>query len=225
MATKEKGTVEVEELVSKSELFIETYSKKIISGIIALIVVVGAIFAYRQLYLLPRQQKASAALFKGEQYFARDSFQLALNGNGADYDGFEAIIKEYGSTDAGNLAKAYAGICYAKLGENEKALNYLKSFSASDNMISPAVTIALGDCYVNMDNTKEGIKCFEKAAKDANNVVLAPIALKKAGIAYESLKQYKEAVKVYTTIKEQYFNSMEAADIDKYITRASELAK
>lgn len=225
MATKEKGTVEVEELVSKSELFIETYSKKIISGIIALIVVVGAIFAYRQLYSLPRQQKASAALFKGEQYFARDSFQLALNGNGADYDGFEAIIKEYGSTDAGNLAKAYAGICYAKLGENEKALNYLKSFSASDNMISPAVTIALGDCYVNMDNTKEGIKCFEKAAKDANNVVLAPIALKKAGIAYESLKQYKEAVKVYTIIKEQYFNSMEAADIDKYITRASELAK
>lgn len=225
MATKEKGTVEVEELVSKSELFIETYSKKIISGIIALIVVVGAIFAYRQLYSLPRQQKASAALFKGEQYFARDSFQLALNGNGADYDGFEAIIKEYGSTDAGNLAKAYAGICYAKLGENEKALNYLKSFSASDNMISPAVTIALGDCYVNMNNTKEGIKCFEKAAKDANNVVLAPIALKKAGIAYESLKQYKEAVKVYTTIKEQYFNSMEAADIDKYITRASELAK
>lgn len=225
MATKEKGTVEVEELVSKSELFIETYSKKIISGIIALIVVVGAIFAYRQLYSLPRQQKASAALFKGEQYFARDSFQLALNGNGADYDGFEAIIKEYGSTDAGNLAKAYAGICYAKLGENEKALNYLKSFSASDNMISQAVTIALGDCYVNMDNTKEGIKCFEKAAKDANNVVLAPIALKKAGIAYESLKQYKEAVKVYTTIKEQYFNSMEAADIDKYITRASELAK
>lgn len=225
MATKEKGTVEVEELVSKSELFIETYSKKIISGIIALIVVVGAIFAYRQLYSLPRQQKASAALFKGEQYFARDSFQLALNGNGADYDGFEAIIKEYGSTDAGNLAKAYAGICYAKLGENEKALNYLKSFSASDNMISPAVTIALGDCYVNMDNTKEGIKCFEKAAKDANNVVLAPIALKKAGIAYESLKQYKEALKVYTTIKEQYFNSMEAADIDKYITRASELAK
>lgn len=225
MATKEKGTVEVEELVSKSELFIETYSKKIISGIIALIVVVGAIFAYRQLYSLPRQQKASAALFKGEQYFARDSFQLALNGNGADYDGFEAIIKEHGSTDAGNLAKAYAGICYAKLGENEKALNYLKSFSASDNMISPAVTIALGDCYVNMDNTKEGIKCFEKAAKDANNVVLAPIALKKAGIAYESLKQYKEAVKVYTTIKEQYFNSMEAADIDKYITRASELAK
>lgn len=226
MATKkEKGTVEVEELVSRSELFIETYSKKIIVGIVALIVVVGAIFAYRQLYLLPQQQKATAALFKGEQYFARDSFQLALNGNGADYEGFEAIIDQYGSTKAGNLAKAYAGICYSKLGDNENALKQLKSFSASDNMIAPAITIAIGDCYVNMDNAKEGVKFFEKAAKEADNEVLAPVALKKAGIAYESLNQYSDAVKVYTTIKEKYYNSMEASDIDKFITRASALAK
>ena len=49
--------------------------------------------------------------------------------------------------------------------------------------------------------------------------------LKKAGIAYESLKQYGDAVKAYTTIKEKYFNSMEASDIDKYITRASALNK
>lgn len=225
MATKEKGSVEVEELVSKSELFIETYSKKIIAGIIAIVVIVGAIFAYRQLYLLPQQKKATAALFKGEQYFARDSFQLALNGNGADYEGFEAIIDEYGSTKAGNLAKAYAGICYAKLGENDKALDNLKSFSASDNMISPAIMITIGDCYVNMDNAQEGVKYFEKAANSADNEVLAPIALKKAGIAYESLKQYSDAVKVYTVIKDKYFNSLEAADIDKYITRASALAQ
>ena len=45
-------------------------------------------------------------MFKGEQYFAKDSFNLALNGNGADYEGFEAIIDQYGSTSAGNLAKA-----------------------------------------------------------------------------------------------------------------------
>ena len=144
-----------------------------------------------------------------------------MNGNGADYEGFEAIIDQYGSTDAGNLAKAYAGICYFKLGENEKALNLLKSFSGSDEMISPAITGLIGDCYVNMGNVKEGISYFEKAANQANNEVISPAYLKKAGIAYESLKQYGDAVKVYTTIKEKYFNSMEAADIDKYIARAS----
>ena len=164
-------------------------------------------------------------MFKGEQYFAKDSFQLALNGNGADYAGFEAIIDQYGSTKAGNLAKAYAGICYFNLGEYEKALDLLKSFSASDQMISPAIVGRIGDCYVNMGNTQEGISYFEKAAQAADNNVLSPIYLKKAGVAYESLQQYDKAVNAYKTIKEKYYGSMEASDIDKYIARASALAQ
>ncbi len=225
MATKEKETVEVEELVSKSELFIENNSKKIMLGILALAVIVGAFFGYRHGYLIPLQKKASVALFKGEQYFAKDSFQLALNGNGADYEGFEAIIDQYGNTKPGNLAKAYAGICYAKLGQYDQALENLKSFDASDDMISPAIIGLIGDCYVNMDNAKEGVTYFEKAANAADNEVISPIYLKKAGIAYESMQQYNDAVKAYTQIKEKYFNSMEAADIDKYIARATALAK
>lgn len=224
MATKGKDTnkeLEVEEIVSKSEQFIENNSKKIIYGIIAIALVVAAVLGIKHGYLIPKEKKATAALFKGEQYFARDSFALALNGNGADYEGFEAIINQYGGTDAGNLAKAYAGICYYKTGETQKALDMLKSFSASDNMISPAITGLIGDCYVNMGDTKQGVSYFEKAAKQADNEVVSPVYLKKAGIAYESLQQYKDAVKAYTTIKDKYYTSMEAADIDKYITRAS----
>ena len=279
MATKEKDTnkeLEVEEIVSKSEQFIENNSKKIIYGIIAVALVVGAVLGIKHGYLVPQEKKAAAAMFKGEQYFARDSFALALNGNGADYEGFEAIIDQYGSTDAGNLAKAYAGICYYKMGDTQKAIDLLKSFSGKalngngadyegfeaiidqygstdagnlakayagicyykmgdtqkaidllksfsgkDQMVSPAVTGLIGDCYVNMGNTKEGISYFEKAAKEADNEVISPIYLKKAGIAYENLKEYDKAVKAYTTIKDKYYTSMEASDIDKYITRAS----
>lgn len=228
MATKEKDTnkeLEVEEIVSRSEQFIENHSKKIIYGIIAIAVVVAAVLGIKHGYLIPQQKKANAAMFKGEQYFARDSFALALNGNGTDYEGFEAIIDQYGHTDAGNLAKAYAGICYFKMGDTQKALDLLKSFSGKDQMISPAITGLIGDCYVNMGNTKEGISYFEKAAKEAENEVISPVYLKKAGIAYESLKDYANAVKAYTTIKEKYYASMEASDIDKYITRASAQAK
>lgn len=228
MATKGKDTnteVEVEEFVSKSELFIENNSKKIIYSIIAITLVVAAVLGFKHGYSIPQEKKAEAAMFKGEQYFARDSFALALNGNGADYIGFESIIDQYGSTNAGNLAKAYAGICHFKLGNTEKAISYLKDFSASDNMVSPSMTCLIGDCYVNMGNVKEGINYFEKAANAADNEVLSPICLKKAGLAYESLKQYNDAVKAYTAIKEKYFQSVEAADIDKYITRATALAK
>lgn len=228
MATKEKDTnkeLEVEEIVSRSEQFIENHSKKIIYGIIAIAVVVAAVLGIKHGYLIPQQKKANAAMFKGEQYFAKDSFALALNGNGTDYPGFEAIIDQYGSTDAGNLAKAYAGICYFKTGETQKALDLLKSFSGKDQMISPAITGLIGDCYVNLGNVKEGISYFEKAAKEADNDVVSPVYLKKAGIAYESLNDYPNAVKAYTAIKEKYYASMEASDIDKYITRASAQAK
>ena len=95
----EKELVEVEELVSRSELFIETHSKKIIFAIVAVAVIVAAVLGYKHGYAIPQQKKAEAALFKGEQYFARDSFALALNGNGTDYLGFTAIIDQYGNTE------------------------------------------------------------------------------------------------------------------------------
>ena len=217
----DKGPVEVEELVTGSELFIEQNSKKIIFGIIAVAVLVAAILGYKYGYATPQQKKAEAAMFRAELYFDRDSFALALNGDGLNVEGFNAIIDQYGSTDAGNLAKAYAGICYFKLGDNESALDMLKSFSASDKMLSPTIVGLIGDCYVNMGNTEEGISYFEKAASQADNDIISPVYLKKAGVAYESLKQYDKAVKAYTTIKEKYFASVEASDIDKYIARAS----
>ncbi|MDR1500067.1 MAG: tetratricopeptide repeat protein [Tannerellaceae bacterium] len=224
MTTKKKGAdreLEVGEIVSRSEQFIEKYQKKIIYGVAAVAIIVGAILGTKHGYLVPLEKKASAALFKGELYFGRDSFALALHGNGADYPGFVSIISDYGITRSGNLAKAYAGVCYFRLGETEKAISLLKAYNGKDNMISPALTGLIGDCYVNMGNAKEGISYFEKAAKQAGNEIISPTYLKKAGIAYESLGQYAEAVKSYTSIKEKYFNSEEAADIDKYITRAS----
>jgi len=110
-------------------------------------------------------------------------------------------------------------------GNPEKALEYLKSFSEKAYMISPAVVGLIGDCYVNAGKVKEGISYFDKAAAKADNNIVSPIYLKKAGIAYENLKQYKDAIKVYTQIKEVYFASREASDIDKYIVRATELGK
>ena len=228
MATKGKSNdkeLEVGAIVSKSEQFIEKYQKQIIYGVVGILLIVGAFMGIRHGYTLPREKKAETIMFKGEQYFARDSFALALNGNGADFPGFESIISDYGSTNAGNLAKAYAGICYFKMGETDKAIKLLKSFSGSDNMISPAITGLIGDCYVNMGNTKEGISYFEKAANKAANTAISPAYLKKAGLAYESLNQYNDAIKAYTAIKEKYAASMEASDIDKYITRASQKTK
>ncbi len=210
----------VQEVLSRSEQFIEKYQKQIFIGLAVVVIAVSGGMAFKYAYLNPKEQKAEAALFKGEMYFQQDSFRLALNGNGVDYIGFEGVIDDYGITKTANVAKFYAGICYKNLGNYEKAINYLKDFSSDDKMLKPAAITAIGDCQVELGNIEDAAASFVKAAKMANNDLLSPINLKKAGLAYENLKKFDKAIEVYTTIKEKYFNSPEAADIDKYIERA-----
>jgi len=228
MANKkqEKETeLEVGQLLSRSEQFIEKNKKALAYGILGVAAIMGLIIAYHYSYALPRNEKAKVAIFRGEQFFERDSFALALDGNGVDFEGFEALADQYGGTAAGNLAKAYTGICYYKLGDPQTAIKWLKAYKGSDSQIAPTMTGLIGDCYVSAGNTKDAVGYFEKAASKANNDLISPLYLKKAGLAYESLSRYKDAVKTYTTIKDKYSRSSEATDIDKYITRAQLLSQ
>ena len=127
--TSEEKEIEVGAIVSRSEEFIEKNKKTIIAIIAGIAAVVGLILVYHYMYAKPQAEKAKLAIFRGEQYLAQDSFALALNGNGVDYDGFEAIIDQYGRTPSGNLAKAYAGICHYRLGNPQEAIKRLKSYS------------------------------------------------------------------------------------------------
>ena len=62
-------------------------------------------------YLEPLEQEAHADMYMAEIYFEKDSFNLALNGDG-QYLGFLDIVDEYSLASAGNLANYYAGLCY-----------------------------------------------------------------------------------------------------------------
>jgi tetratricopeptide (TPR) repeat protein len=174
---------------------------------------------------VPKEEEARAAIFPGQDYLENQQWELALKGNEADYTGFLGVIEDFGSTSTGNLAKAYAGICYYHLGDTENALAYLKKFKADDKLVSPVITGLVGDCYVDLGKAQEGVEYFKKAASKANSEVISPIFLRKAGRAYESLSNYKEAVEVYNIIKNKYPNSQEAAGIERYIDRASEFVK
>lgn len=118
-------------------------------------------------------------MHKAEYYFILDSAQLALNGNGSDVQGFLSIIKEYGSTEAGNLAHAYAGRCFYQLGDYQQAIEHLKKYKSDDTMVAPSTIGLIGDCHVALGDYNAAVKSFEEAAKMANNEVLSPIFLKK----------------------------------------------
>ena len=216
----ETGFENIEEVLSASEHFIEKNQKKILISLLAIIIIVGGVIAYNYLYKQPRNDKALTALYKGERYFQQQEDSLAIFGNGNDYIGFEQIVKDFHGTKASDLAHAYAGISYGRLGNNEQALKHLNKFKGGDILITPAVMGAVGDIYMNMGNTEKAISTFINAAKKANDELLSPIFYHKAGTAYLASNNYSKAIETFEMIKDKYINTPQAQEADKYIEAA-----
>jgi tetratricopeptide (TPR) repeat protein len=222
---KQEQKLNVEDALSLSEAYLIKNKKGIIGGIVAVIIIIAAFFAYKYLYLAPREEKAETAIFKGEEYFGQDAYEAALNGDSIGYKGFIKIANEFSGTKTANLAKAYAGICYAQLGKYSEAQKYLSDFDGDDQMVSPAILGALGNCYAQLNQLDKAVSTLQDAAKKADNNTLSPVYLLQAGLIMEQQGKYADAITTYTTIKDKYFNSYQAMDIDKYIERATALKK
>ncbi len=223
MAKKKKKQQEeniegIEQTLTRTERYIEENQKSLSIIVLAILLIVGGYLAFQRFYVKPQEQKAQAQMFGAVQYFERDSFQLALNGDG-NYLGFLQIIDRYSITDAANLAEYYTGISYLHLGEYDNAIKHLKQFESNDLIIAPIAMGAIGDAYVQKGNMKEGVEFYMKAAEMRDNDFTTPIFLMKAGKTYENLNQHDKALKAYERIKKEYAQSNEGRKIDKYITR------
>lgn len=215
----------VEDALTQSEAFLIKYKNAIIGGVVAVIIIVACFIMYKNLYAEPREEKAQAALFKGQEYFEQDAFEQALNGDSIGYTGFLKVADEYSGTKAANLAKAYAGICYAQLGKYEEAVKMLDSFNGKDQMVAPAILGAAGNCYAQLGQLDKAASTLLSAADKADNNTLSPIFLIQAGEILVKQGKYDDAVNAYTKIKDKYFQSYQAMDIDKYIEQAKLMKK
>ena len=215
----------VEDALTQSEAFLIKNKKAIIGGVVAVIIIVAGVIMYKHLYAEPREEKAQAALFKGQEYFEQDAFEQALNGDSIGYAGFLKVADDYSGTKAANLAKAYAGICYAQLGKYEDAVKMLDSFDGSDQMVAPAILGAAGNCYAQLGQLDKAASTLLSAADKADNNTLSPIFLLQAGEILVKQGKYDDAVNAYTKIKDKYFQSYQAMDIDKYIEQAKLMKK
>lgn len=221
-AREEKDWERLDNAVFKSENFLARNSKQLLIALAVVVVIAFGYLAYKQFYAKPRNQEAQVALFKGEVYFMQRQDSLALNGDGNGYIGFEAIIDQYGSTPAGNLAKARAGICYASMGNYEKALPYLKDYSGDDAIFSQLVNGTIGDCLDNLGKADEAVSYYEKAAKGVDDAAYSPVLYKKAALIYLKQGKYDKVIDIFTLVKNNYMNSqIGAMEAEKYIEEAT----
>jgi tetratricopeptide (TPR) repeat protein len=224
MVSKSKGKKEdnlevVEHALTNTERFIEDNQKTITYVIIGLVVVVGLFLGYKRFIVAPKEKEAQSQMFAAQQYFEKDSFNLALNGDG-NYLGFLDIIDQYGSTRAAKLSHYYSGISFLRTGKFQEAIDELKKFDLKDEMVLPLSRGAIGDAYCELGQYDQAVDYYLKAARMKPNNFVSPIFLMKAAELLESNKSYAQAVELYKEIQKDYPQSNEGRKVEKYIDRA-----
>lgn len=212
--------IEITESLGKAEHYVHENKKSLSIIGIAIVAVILAYFGYNQFIVKPQEENAQNDMFVAEQYFAQDSFPLAINGDGS-YPGFQEIIENYSSAPSGNLAQYYLGMSFLQKGDFEKAIETLKNYDAEDDITGALALGGIAAAHLELNQLDEAISFYKKAADWDDNNYTKPLFLMKLAFVYELNKDYSSAIGIYNQIKQDYPLSTEARDIEKYIGRAS----
>jgi hypothetical protein len=75
-------TEEKNETFVRVQGFWEKFQKPVLITVAILVIGIGGWYGYNQYIVKPKEEKASDAMFKAQQYFNLDSSNLVLNGDG-----------------------------------------------------------------------------------------------------------------------------------------------
>lgn len=209
----------IERTVSSTEQFYNEHKREIWGVVAAVVVIFVGILAWNKFVYQRKCREAQEQAFPAEASFRNGEYEIALNGDGNNL-GFADIISDYGSK-AGKAVYLYAGICELQLGNYDGAVSYLKKYKGDEPVLASRAKACEGDAYVGLGKYQEAIGCFKAAVSGADNVFAAGYLLKE-GLCWEALGDKAEALACYKSIKENYPQSIESYEINKYIARVSE---
>ena len=221
MANKNKTEdqfAQIEETLSKTEQFIEENQKSLMTIIGAIVGIVALFSVYQNFYIEPMEKEAQAEMYMAELYFQKDSFNLALNGDG-QYLGFLDIADDYSSTNVGQLANYYAGLSYLHTADYDNAIEFLGDFSSDDIILSSLALGCIGDAYMELGDTDAALNAYADAVNNSANDFTAPRYMMKQAMIYTSNGDNNKALDLFKAIQSDYKTSREANGIEKYIAR------
>ncbi len=220
----------LDEGASKTEEWVADNQKYILGGIGAVVLVVLVFLGYNNFVKEPNEAQASNELFQAQKHYdealkasgtAKDSlFTLSLKGAEGKF-GFEEIIANYGGTNAGNLARYYAGFAYLNTGAYQKAIDQLDGFKSDENVLQPAAYGGIADAFVQLNQLEEGLAYYDKAIKAAaNNEYSTPRMLFKASLIAMEVGKSSVAAKYLEKIEKEYAQYATVNNVAAYLAKA-----
>ncbi len=213
---KNENAEAVVEAVSKTEQFFAKNGKLLSIITVAVVVLCVAVFCWYKFAYQPKVVEAQGQMALAEENFRNGDYELALNGDG-NVLGFVQLLDEYGMK-AGKSINFYMGVCELQLGNWDSAIGYLNAYKGKDAILAARAQACIGDAYVGLEDYSKALGYYEKAAAEVDNIFAATYLLK-AGEVAEKLGDNAKALSCYEVIKDQYPQSYEAMEIEKYIGR------
>ncbi len=205
------------QLYAKALLFYEenrqlTYGLGVL--LVALILAIPGYVYYQQ----QQEERANEMLGAILPTYEQGNFEQALEGS-EDRAGLLTLADDYGGTDAGNLATFYAASAFYQQGEYDQALEYYQRFDKDNDFIGASAYAAEASIYETRGDMESAAEYYEEAASQYENELTAPRYLFEAGQAYEEAGDYEAAERMYRRVREEYSDSEEAEDVERYLAR------
>ncbi len=197
-------------------------NRTVVYGVVAgLVLVVLGIIGY-VVYQNQQEEKAQQLLGQIVGVYEAGRYREALDG-AEGQPGLLAVADDYGSTDAGNLARFYAADALFNLGEYDQALRQFSAFDAEANIIGASAVAGEAAVYEMQENFREAAAHYREAALLFENDLTSPRYLLDAARNYEAAGDYAAARQAYETIRTDFPESTQATGVDFYLARLDAL--
>lgn len=210
--------IDLVETRDKAQSFVEKNQVAVFGALVALVALIGIFVVWKGMILPGKQDKALAAIYKAEEQFAKDSFNLALTEPFLGEMGLNQFVNEYG-TDTKNVGNYYRGISYMKQGDFQTAADILSKVKDDGELLSIMKHGTLGDCYSELGQLDKALAEYKKASKAGSVESVTPIYLIRLGLLNEKQGNTDAAKAAYQEVVSSYPNSAQLSNAEKFLAR------
>ena len=212
---QEETIVNVDELYSKSEQFVDKNRKQLTLGLGGAAALILIVIGYSSLVVAPKNTAAEEEAFMAEHYFAKDSADLAMLGDGLNA-GLEEILSDHSGTPAAARAAFELGIMHRDAARFDEAVEAFNQAGFSDDVFGPLTDANIGDCLVELGDLEGAEGHFASAAAAAASGLaakaLSPMCSYKRALVLIELGNEDKARGVLEGLAEDFPNSTYAAN-------------